>query len=279
MIGDLHCHSKLSDGSTNLEDIVFYAKRSGLDFLSITDHDTMSGISRAEVLGKRYGVTVVPGVEISCTDLNTGRRVHVLCYLPQKPDRMVGLLTRILEERRKAGEQMIHNVMRFFPITQEHVNRYVAASKSIYKVHIMQALLDLGYDSKIYGELYNALFGTNEKNCLVPVKYPDVEEVLEVVKDAKGVAVIAHPSIYDSMELVQRLAQTKQIQGVEVHHPRNTKKDQQLLLELAAEYKLVEVGGTDFHGYYAPDSANPIGTCVTNEENIKKLYSVAKSLE
>ena len=56
MIGDLHCHSKLSDGSTSLEDIVFYAKRAGLDALAITDHDTLSGASRAQVLGKRLTV-------------------------------------------------------------------------------------------------------------------------------------------------------------------------------------------------------------------------------
>ena len=60
MIGDLHCHSKLSDGSTSLEDIVFYAKRAGLDVLALTDHDTMSGISRTEILGKRYGITILP---------------------------------------------------------------------------------------------------------------------------------------------------------------------------------------------------------------------------
>ena len=68
MIGDLHCHSKLSDGSTSLEDIVFYAKRADLDALAITDHDTLAGASRAQVLGKRYGITVIPGVEISTFD-------------------------------------------------------------------------------------------------------------------------------------------------------------------------------------------------------------------
>mgnify|MGYP000587385296 CR=1 FL=1 len=77
MIGDLHCHSKLSDGSTSLEDIVFYAKRAGLDALAITDHDTLAGASRAQVLGKRYGITVIPGVEISTFDPDTQRRVHI----------------------------------------------------------------------------------------------------------------------------------------------------------------------------------------------------------
>ena len=78
MIGDLHCHSKLSDGSTGLDDIVFYAKRAGLDALAITDHDTMSGVPRAEILGRRYGLTVIPGVEISTFDPDTGDGVVVL---------------------------------------------------------------------------------------------------------------------------------------------------------------------------------------------------------
>lgn len=99
MIGDLHCHSKLSDGSTSLEDIVFYAKRAGLDALAITDHDTLAGASRAQVLGKRYGITVIPGWKFPPLTRTTQRRVHILCYLPLKPDRLAGLLSRTLEQR------------------------------------------------------------------------------------------------------------------------------------------------------------------------------------
>ena len=131
MIGDLHCHSKLSDGSTSLEDIVFYAKRAGLAVLALTDHDTMSGISRTEILGKRYGITILPGVEISTYDEQTGRRVHILCYLPQKPDRLAGLLARTLEERRRPGEQMIEQVTRYFPVTPKHNLRYAATTHSV----------------------------------------------------------------------------------------------------------------------------------------------------
>ena len=79
MIGDLHCHSKLSDGSTSLEDIVFYAKRAGLDALAITDHDTLSGASRAQVLGKRYGITVIPGVEILTRTHSAGSTSCAIC--------------------------------------------------------------------------------------------------------------------------------------------------------------------------------------------------------
>ena len=274
MIGDLHCHSKLSDGSTSLEDIVFYAKRAGLDALAITDHDTLAGASRAQVLGKRYGITVIPGVEISTFDPDTQRRVHILCYLPLKPDRLAGLLSRTLEQRRISGEQMIQKVSLLYPVTREHILRYAAASNSIYKVHIMQALLDLGYDTSIYGQLYAQLFSDSGGSCLVKTAYPSLEEVLQTVKQAHGIAVFAHPSVYRSMELVRRLAPSGFIDGIEVYHPRNTEEDQQQLLTLCRQNGLLITGGTDFHGSYASRRANPLATCVTDEENLKGIFEL-----
>ena len=250
MIGDLHCHSKLSDGSTSLEDIVFYAKRAGLDALAITDHDTLAGASRAQVLGKRYGITVIPGVEISTFDPDTQRRVHI------------------------SGEQMIQKVSRLYPVTREHILRYAAASNSIYKVHIMQALLDLGYDTSIYGQLYAQLFSDSGGSCLVKTAYPSLEEVLQTVKQAHGIAVFAHPSVYRSMELVRRLAPSGFIDGIEVYHPRNTEEDQQQLLTLCRQNGLLITGGTDFHGSYASRRANPLATCVTDEENLKGIFEL-----
>lgn len=278
MIGDLHCHSKLSDGSTNLEDIVFYAKRAGLDVLSITDHDTMSGVSRTEILGKRYGLTIIPGVEISSFDESTGRRVHILCYLPHKPDRLAGLLNRTMEERRRSGEEMIRRVTRYFPVSPEHILRYAAASNSIYKVHIMQALLDLGYDTTVYGSLYKELFSDHGGRCLVKTAYPKLDEVLETVKSAHGVAVFAHPSVYQSMELVNKLAPSGLINGIEVYHPRNTPEDQKELLALCKKYDLIVTGGTDFHGSYASGKSNPLGTCITDQENLQRLFSFSKEI-
>lgn len=279
MIGDLHIHSKLSDGSASLEDIVFYAKRSGLDFIAITDHDTLAGVSRAEILGRRYGVGIIPGVEISAHDPENGRRVHLLCYLPQKPDRLAGLLERILEDRRRAGMVMLDRIMRSFPITEEHVMRYASASMSVYKVHIMQALLDLGYDTRVYGDLYHSLFDRDSpQSCYEPVKYPTVDEALDAVAEAGGVAVLAHPSVYRSMELLERLAPTGRLQGVEIDHPRNTPEDQLRMRQIAQENGLIVTGGTDFHGFYATGHSNPLGSCMTGEESLRRLFEVARGL-
>ena len=82
-----------------------------------------------------------------------------------------------------------------------------------------------------------------------------------------------------SMELVRRLAPSGLIDGIEVYHPRNTPEDQQELLKLCSDNHLIVTGGTDFHGSYASRRANPLGTCVTDQENLKKIFLRAKELE
>ena len=68
MKADLHCHTTMSDGSLGLEETIAQAKRYGIDYFAITDHDTLSSASRAVVLGERYGVNVIPAAEFSTYD-------------------------------------------------------------------------------------------------------------------------------------------------------------------------------------------------------------------
>ena len=278
MIGDLHCHTKLSDGSCGLEDLIYYGKRAGLDVISVTDHDTMAGVARATVLGKRYGLDVIPGVEISSYDPDNGRRVHILCYFPQKPERLEALLHRTISSRTQAGKVMLERAMKMYPITEEHVLRYANSSKSIYKVHIMQALIDMGYDCMIYGDLFKQLFSSKSPyNITEPVNYPTVYEALDFVRIAKGIPVMAHPVIYDSWELLEKLAKEKRLMGVEVDHPKHSGEDKKKLRELAEEYGLLCTGGTDFHGFYRK-SAQPLASCLTLEEDLKRLYKTAEMM-
>ena len=185
-------------------------------------------------------------MEISTFDPNTGRRVHILCYLPHKSDALAGLLERTLEERRRSGEQMIENVSRYYPVTREHILRYSAASNSIYKVHIMQALLDLGYDTAIYGPLYQQLFSDHGGSCIEKTATPSWRRCCRPVRQARGVAVFAHPSVYQSMELVRQLAPAASSTALRSTTPRNRPEDQQELLELCRQHDLIVTGGTIF---------------------------------
>ena len=111
MTGDLHCHTTLSDGSLGIEETIVQAKRMGLDFLAITDHDTLSSSSRAKILGERYGVQVIPAVELSAWDKKRNSKVHILCYAPQKPDRLEGLCMKSCQIRTECAKDMIKKVL------------------------------------------------------------------------------------------------------------------------------------------------------------------------
>lgn len=274
MIGDLHCHTTLSDGSLGIEDIIVQAKKTGIDFISITDHDTMSSINRAKVLGERYGVQTIPGVELSAWDKKRNRKVHILCYAPQKPDRLEGLCIKSCEIRRKCAAEMVENVMKLYPITVESVMKHATGSKSIFKQHIMHALIEYGYTTHFYGKLNHKLFNHKDGISVVEREYPDVNFVLDLIHSAKGVAVLAHPMKYDSVELLEELAQNGKIDGVEAYHYSATEEQQQKLIETAKKYDLIVTGGSDFHGLYN-ERPTHIGSYYTSKENIDRIIKLA----
>ena len=80
---DLHCHTRYSDGSTPLEELIQLAALRGVTTFALTDHDTMAGCECALELGRGAGVTVIPGVEISAADPKRHGKAHILCYKPK----------------------------------------------------------------------------------------------------------------------------------------------------------------------------------------------------
>ena len=277
MIGDLHCHTRLSNGSSSIDDLIFYAKRAGLDFLAVTDQDTMAGVVRAGVLGRRYGIRIIPGVELSCRDAERDRPVHLLCYLPDKPDRLQGLMNRSLASRRQAGAGMIRRVTHYYPITKEHIARYTLGSKAVYEAHIMQALLDTGYDCQSHGALYRKLFHPGEGICGVIPEFPDVYTVLEAVRQAGGLAVLAHPNAPASMELLEELAEKRLIQGVERYHPGIDEECAGRIGEIGEQYGLFQTGGSGFHGYWS-GTPHPVASRITTEECIREMFALKKAV-
>lgn len=267
---DLHCHTKLSDGSTGINELIEIAKLRGLDAIAVTDHDTFAGSTRAVILGKRSGVTVVPGVEISAVDKSRGRKAHILCYYPQNMERLGGLLRKITASRRAAMSVAVQKVLRLYPMPMDMILARAHGSTNIFKQHIMQALMDAGYTDEMFGPVFEKLFHPKFGFAHTNIDYPDVKEVLKAVRSAGGAAVLAHPSEYDSMALFQELSEEKLIQGAEAFHPRNTPEDVRTIQDVCGSNGLLVTGGTDFHGCYTK-VCNPPGTYLTEEEQFDKL--------
>ena len=202
MAADLHCHTKISDGSLGIEELIGIAKRRGLSAISVTDHDTTAGATRAVIIGKRQNIPVIHGVEFSTRDTARGTKAHLLCYLSNHPDRLEGICRRVGENRRAAANEMVKRVMRYYPITPDLVIKCATGSTNIYKQHIMHALMDAGYADSIYGETYRKLFGENGA-ARVDIEYPDTREILTAIHEAGGIAVLAHPFQYGNEALLE----------------------------------------------------------------------------
>lgn len=269
---DLHCHTRISDGSMGIEELIATAKRRGLSAIAITDHDAVAGATRAVMVGKRQGIEVLPGVEFSAMDTARGRKVHILGYLCDSPDRLEGLCRRINAERRTAAAEMVRKVLRYYPIVPESITRCATGSTTVYKQHIMHALMDAGYAASIYGEVYDKLFGSENGCARVSRSYPDVETILDAIHGAGGLAVIAHPAAYHNEDLLAELAASKRIDGVEVWHPSHSEKDIANLADFAAANGLVPTGGSDFHGMYS-HSSRPLGNTSVPDDTVRLLIN------
>ncbi len=267
---DLHCHTKISDGSLGIEELLSIAKRRGLGALAVTDHDSTAGATRAVILGKRMGLRVIHGVEFSTVDEQRGNKAHLLCYQCDHPDRLEGLCRRIGESRRAASMEMIRKVMRYYPITPDLVVRCATGSTNIYQQHIMHALMDAGYADSIYGDLYEKLFGESG-SAKASMTLPDVRDVLGAVHEAGGIAVLAHPYGYHNEALLEELIE-QGLDGVEVWHHAHTPEQTEQLLTLTRERGLVATGGSDFHGMYAR-TVRPLGSTPVPDEQADALLA------
>lgn len=104
MSADLHCHTKLSDGSVAIDELVILAKNKGIPTIAVTDHDTFAGATRAKIFGQRHGVEVIHGAEISAFDYQRKRLVHLLCYMCEHPGAPGRLVWENFGEQKKSGQ-------------------------------------------------------------------------------------------------------------------------------------------------------------------------------
>ena len=122
----------------------------------------------------------------------------------KKHGRAGGLIPAVLPGRGKG----------VFPAQRRHL-----------QTHLIRLLFEYGYTDGIYKELYRELFGAGRGRVLHDPAYEPVQAVLELARGTGGVVVLAHPSVYSSMELAAQLAAQGAIDGVEIDHPRNTPQD------------------------------------------------------
>lgn len=256
---DLHVHTTASDGTVSPAEAVKLAHETGLAAIAITDHDTVSGYAEAAEAGEKYGVEVVPGIEIST---KYGRAVHILgYYIDPNSEKIAPVLDWVVHDRdernRKMAELMAADGL---PVSYEEMHRRFGAV--IGRPHFAEVLVELGL-AKDVRDAFDRYVEKGQKYYL-PRNFLSIERSIEIICQAGGVAVLAHPFQYklDDVglrELIEHCMESG-LRGMECRYSGYSREQCKYLGHLAEEYGLIKTGGSDFHGEVKKHISLGIGT-------------------
>ena len=264
MKADLHIHSTVSDGSDTIEQLIDAARKTGLDAIALTDHDTMSHLSQ---IPDAAGIKVTAGVEISSVCRKTNIKAHILGYSIQKPEIITALTLPLLEARDRNSEKQADILIRHgFAIDTDKLAR--ADGKYLYKQHIMALLVSTGQVPEMFGDFYKKTFKQGGI-CAFDIEYIDVQDAVKAVKEAGGLAVLAHPGQQQNFRLIPELVKAG-LDGLELNHHSHGEKDKETIKDCAGEYSLFLTGGSDYHGKYEPQTFG-IGDFLSDESGVRAI--------
>lgn len=246
MAGDLHTHTNFSDGSFSPEELVAAAKKIGLHYLGITDHDTVDGVRHLYENGlyPGRGVNIIPGVELSAN--HPMHDIHIVGYnIDIYNEALLEMIEKIIEARWERFSEIINILQnKNYNIREADVLKIAGTSRSIGRAHIARALVKIGAFKSVR-EAFDKLLGKG-RCAYVPRYLPEVDEVIDVIHQAGGLATLAHPKLVGDDDLVEELC--KKLDGLEVYYPCHKPEDTQHYFFLARKFNLLITGGSDFHG-------------------------------
>jgi len=248
IIADLHIHSRASDGDLGPDQIVDAAIAAGLQTIALTDHDTISGVPQTVLSGRRKGLRVIPGVEISAVfDPGT---LHILAYFPGYPKGMEKALEEVQKARLERTPKILAKLNALgIEICPEDVAPLETGSQ-VGRPHIARALIAKGY-VKNFDEAFSRYLAKGQK-AYVDKEKMTWEKALDLIIDHGGLPVLAHPftlnlSPRDLVKFTGALREAG-LAGIEVLYPDHTRAQVKRYREIARSLGLFITGGTDYHG-------------------------------
>ncbi len=255
MCVDLHTHSIFSDGTATPEELVHMAAMLQLTGLALTDHDTMEGCPRAIAAGKKHGVSVIPGLEISCTHGDFS--LHILGYMVDPEDSVLLEKLRMIQQgRQRRNKKIIERLVELgIDITTTELQQLSACGQTG-RPHIARLLIM----KKIVPDINSAFrryLGKGKPAYAERFSFT-AAETIAFIHQAGGIAVFAHPGKLDSSmriqpRLIEELVERK-LDGLEIYYPSHPQKVQKKLHKLAEKYGLLKTGGSDYHGGNRPNN-------------------------
>ncbi|KAK9666854.1 hypothetical protein RND81_14G216200 [Saponaria officinalis] len=250
VVFELHSHSICSDGFLSPSALVEKAHQNGVKVLALTDHDTMSGIPEAVSAARKFGIKIIPGVEISTLFTardNSEEPVHVLAYYsscgPSKYDEFDKFLANIRDGRYIRAKSMLSKLNKLkMPVKWEHVTRIAGSGVAPGRLHVARALVEAGHVEDLKQAFARYLYDGGP--AYSKGSEPCAEEAVQFIRKTGGVSVLAHPwALKNPIPVVSRLSAAG-LHGIEAY-----RSDGKLAVysDLADKYGLLKLGGSDYH--------------------------------
>ena len=244
MIADLHLHTNFSDGTYTPEELAAEAHRHGLNAIALTDHDTMEGCARMATACGERGLEFIPATELTAEQ--DGIELHLLGYfLDSSHPRLQEQLSKFQSVRQQRIHDITARLNRLgIPLKSDTVFR-LANCRAPGRPHVARALVQEGF----CGSLDEAFerFLKKGKPAWAPKFKMSAAQATELIHEAGGVAVLAHPGLSRADETIPALIRAG-IDGLECFHTKHSTSVTEHYLELCEQHNLAVTGGSDCHG-------------------------------
>jgi predicted metal-dependent phosphoesterase TrpH len=244
MFADLHLHTYFSDGNFTPEELATLGKTHGLAAMALTDHDTVEGCARMATACRREGIEFIPGTELTAEQ--DGVELHLLGYgFDVENGKLLSEAARFQAVRQERIREMAAKLNELGVSLQAEAVFAIANCRSPGRPHVARALVQAGL-CKNLDEAFER-FLKKGRPAWVPKCKISAGEGIRLIQQAGGVAVMAHPGLNKTDDLIPKLVE-QGLDGIECFHTKHSAAASQHYLRLAEEFDLLVTGGSDCHG-------------------------------
>ncbi|HEX3717666.1 MAG TPA: PHP domain-containing protein [Verrucomicrobiae bacterium] len=242
---DLHLHTLFSDGTFTPEELARRGGQAGLMAMALTDHDTIEGCPRMAAACELLGIEFIPGAELTAEYHDN--EVHLLGYfLNIHHPRLLGEIKRFQTVRQNRIREMADKLNQLNVPLQAETVFELANCHSPGRPHVARALVQEGLCDSL--EEAFERFLKKGRPAWVPKHKISALDAIELIHEAGGLAVMAHPGLNRNDDAIPELAGLG-LDGLECFHTKHTPSASQRYLQMAGRLKLAVTGGSDCHGF------------------------------
>lgn len=247
---EFHCHTTASDGNLSPTEVVQLAKTNGVEYLAITDHDTVDGLPEAKEACDKLNIKFIPGIELSCN--HNKESIHILGFFKgdgYKSKELIDFLHNLKLNRISRAKAIVDKLKEHFNIELNYEDVISLGYGVIARPHIAKAIINAGYDYSI-DYIFDNFIG-NDSPAYVPNKHISVPDGIKLLKKYGCIAILAHPKLVKKTPVKTLLE--FDFDGIEAIYFQNYQSETDEFTSMANSKGLLITCGSDFHGISKDD--------------------------